>query len=515
MLKFLVITTCVLARDVISFKDVEIDSGVVRGYTAEDGDYLAYLGIPYAASPTGIRRFKCPQFGKGDEDCLIVNVFTPTTVSNEPLPVLIYIHGGSFLMGSGQTKGVEPLIKQNIIVVTINYRLGALGFLCLGINEAPGNAGLKDQVAALKWVQRNIREFGGDPNQVTIHGMSAGGASVDLLILSKMSKGLFHKAIIESGVATAVWAVDATPMHTALNFAKAFDFKNNNLYMLIDLYKRLPAKQLSATNNEYYQNLTDGTFGFVPCVEKKLVGIEPFLTESPHQMIKKKAFNKVPMMFIFANLEGLYLRSSDYYELNYKERMEDNFKDFMLADLIFDSDEIRDQITRNIRYFYFGNKTIGDTTLREYLDYFGDSHILHGLLNSVETYAKDNENVYLMEFAHSGKLGSFDQFYVDNNITMAGHGDAIKHVILNKAIEDKSDEVAVDRMANIVANFVKFSTDLLPLHWPAIYPNNVTYLRFDSDLQVLEEPYWDRKIYWDRLYEGYRRDIKAVDIGIL
>ncbi|KOB65324.1 Antennal esterase CXE14 [Operophtera brumata] len=472
MLKFLVITTCVLARDVISYKDVEIDSGVVRGYTAEDGDYLAYLGIPYAASPTGIRRFKCPQFGKGDEDCLIVNVFTPTTVSNEPLPVLIYIHGGSFLMGSGQTKGVEPLIKQNIIVVTINYRLGALGFLCLGINEAPGNAGLKDQVAALKWVQRNIREFGGDPNQ--------------------MSKGLFHKAIIESGVATAVWAVDATPMHTALNFAKAFDFKNNNLYMLIDLYKRLPAKQLSATNNEYYQNLTDGTFGFVPCVEKKLVGIEPFLTESPHQMIKKKAFNKVPMMFIFANLEGLYLRSSDYYELNYKERMEDNFKDFMLADLIFDSDEIRDQITRNIRYFYFGNKTIGDTTLREYLDYFGDSHILHGLLNSVETYAKDNENVYLMEFAHSGKLGSFDQFYVDNNITMAGHGDAIKHVILNKALEDKSDEVAVDRMANIVANFVKF-----------------------SDLQVLEEPYWDRKIYWDRLYEGYRRDIKAVDIGIL
>lgn len=401
------------------------------------------------------RTVQCPQFGKGEEDCLVVNVFTPPKILNGPLPVLVYIHGGSFLMGSGQTKGVEPLIKQNIIVVTMNYRLGALGFLCLGVNEAPGNAGMKDQVAALKWVQRNIGEFGGDPKKVTVYGMSAGGASVELLTLSKTAKGFFHKAIVESGTATAVWSVDAKPIQTAVDFAKAFEFDKQNLFMLFDFYRSLPAHRMSAANNQYYQNLTDGTFGFVPCVEKKIFGITPFITDSPRQIIKKQAFNKVPMMFIFANLEGLYLRSSDYYNLKYKDRMEKNFKDFMLADLIFDTEEIRDQITDNVRYFYFGNKTIGDNTLIEYLDYFGDSLVLHGLLNSVLTHAKDQNIVYLMEFAHKGKLGSFDKFY--EHIDMAGHGDAIKHTILNKAVEDKDDKLAVERMSKIIANFVKFS----------------------------------------------------------
>lgn len=358
-------------------------------------------------------------------------------------------------MGSGQTEGVEPLIKQNIIVVTINYRLGALGFLCLGVDEAPGNAGLKDQVAALKWVQRNIGEFGGDPNNVTVYGMSAGGASVDFLVLSSMPKGLFHKAIIESGVATAVWSVDAQPIKTAMDFANHFGFKKKNSYMLIDFFRNLQVDILSVANKEYYQNLTDGTFGFVPCVERKLFGTAPFITESPHTIIKKKTFNKVPMLFIFANLEGLYLRSSDYYELNYKKRMEDKFKDFIPANLIFDTEEIRDQVTENVRHFYFGNRTIGDDTLMEYLHYFGDSLVLHGLLNSVVTYAENDNIVYLMEFAYKGKLGSFDKFY--EHINMAGHGDAIKHVILNKAIEDKDDKVASDRMAKIVANFIKFS----------------------------------------------------------
>lgn len=398
------------------------------------------------------RTVRCPQLGQGDEDCLIVNIFTPTKIFDAPLPVLVYIHGGSFLLGEGQTKGVEPLIKQNIIVVTMNYRLGALGFLCLGMEEAPGNAGLRDQIAALKWVRTNIAEFGGDPNQVTLYGMSAGGASVDLLVLSKMGKGLFKQAIIESGIATTVWAIDGKPIETAKNFARELGFTKDNLYLMANYLKNIPANQLSVSNFKFYQNLTDGTFGFAPCMEKKVTGVDTIISESPHKTIQRKTYNKVPTMFIFADLEGLYLRSYDYYTLSYRDRMNINFKDFMPADLIFDTAEIRDEITENVRNFYFGNETVRNETSINYLNYFGDSLVMHGLLNSAVNYAKDDNPVYMMEFAYKGKLGSKEDYF--DHLKRAGHGDAVKYVILGHKME-KSDKLAVDRMTKIISNFCK------------------------------------------------------------
>lgn len=393
--------------------------------------------------------------GVGTEDCLVLNIFTPTKILKEPLPVLVYIHGGSFLIGTGQTEGVETLINQNVIVVTINYRLGALGFLCLGIEEAPGNAGLKDQVAALQWIQDNISAFGGNPKEVTVYGMSAGAASVELLILSNVTKGLFQKAIIESASATPVWVVDGDPVTTAMNVASFLNFPvtTKNLFELVNYYQNIPHTELSTINYDYYNNLTDGTFGFVPCIEKNNMITTTFLTESPHDILSKGNFNRVPTMFMFASSEGLYLRSAEYYEQNYKERMAANFLDFMPADLIFDTVEIKKEISQNVKQFYFGFKTIGDHTLDGYLNYFGDYLILHGLLNSVEIHSKNENPVYLMEFAYKGKLGSYEKFY--ENMHVAGHGDVVKHVILNKMIENKSDKLAVDRLSRLIANFMK------------------------------------------------------------
>lgn len=407
------------------------------------------------------RTVVCPQRGIGDESCLVVNVFTPTRIFNGPLPVLVYIHGGSFLIGSGQTKGFEPLIKQNVIVVTLNYRLGALGFLCLGTKDAPGNAGLKDQIEALKWVQRNIAKFGGDPSQVTIYGMSAGGTSVEMLILSRMAQGLFHRAIIESGTASAVWSLDAEPIETANKFVSSSNFANetHNWYQLINFYQNEPAKELSKRNYEYYQNLTDGTFGFVPCLENKLFGVHRFQWCAPKNIIRRGLYNKVPMMFIFASLEGLFLRSSDYYELNYKDRMNTRFEDFMPADLTFDTEEISMAVTENVKQFYFGNKTIDETTLQGYFNYFGDHLVLQGLLNSAVEHAKKEDVVYLMEFAYKGALGSYEEFF--KNVNYAGHGDAVKYTILNRATSDfknlsEDDKLVVRRMTKIVTNFMKY-----------------------------------------------------------
>lgn len=202
-------------------------NGDVRGVEAED--MVTFRGIPYAAPPVGDLRWKAPQdpadwtgerdasefgstcpqaaspFGAGslNEDCLFLNVSTPSVGGS--YPVMVWIHGGAFISGSGQEAGYDPtrLVQENVVVVTMNYRIGALGFLPHPAltDEAgeSGNYGLMDQQKALQWVQANIAAFGGNPDNVTIFGESAGGHSVYSHLVAPSSKGLFHKAIAQSG----------------------------------------------------------------------------------------------------------------------------------------------------------------------------------------------------------------------------------------------------------------------------------------------------------------------------
>ena len=208
---------------------VAINEGAVRG--AITGGGYCFLGLPFAAPPTGDLRWRpprppaawqgvrdatrfgpsCPQpanpalSGPTSEDCLYLNVYTPALGSDEGgLPVLIWIHGGRFTLGAGRDYDGTKLAALGIVVVTINHRLGALGFLAHPAlaarpGGASGNYGLMDQLAALRWVQDNIARFGGDPGNVTIAGQSSGGLSVLAHMVSRGSHGLFHRAIVQSG----------------------------------------------------------------------------------------------------------------------------------------------------------------------------------------------------------------------------------------------------------------------------------------------------------------------------
>jgi len=211
---------------------VQLDSGRISGLL-EDGVWT-YLGIPFAAPPVGELRWAAPQpvepwdevlacteYGPAcpqpesplygveetDEDCLYLNVWTPAEKPDEMLPVMVWIHGGAFETGAGSL-GIyngHNLAGKGVVIVTFNYRLGPLGFLAhpLLSEESPqgvsGNYGLQDQVFALEWVQDNIAGFGGDPDNVTVFGESAGGMSVINLMVSPLAEGLFHAAICESG----------------------------------------------------------------------------------------------------------------------------------------------------------------------------------------------------------------------------------------------------------------------------------------------------------------------------
>ena len=225
---------------------VRLDTGLVTGAVADDPSVRVFRGIPYAAPPVGNLRWRppqpaapwrgvrdavafsdvCPQ-GPGlaaltgetlptlSEDCLYLNVWTPATGADTKLPVMVWIHGGGLTLGWGHQRGYDGthFAKQGVVLVSVNYRLGALGFLAHPLLSAEtegisGNYGLLDQVAALEWVRRNIAGFGGDPGNVTIFGESAGGTSVHALLVSPRARGLFHRAIAQSP-----WVTDTNYAH--------------------------------------------------------------------------------------------------------------------------------------------------------------------------------------------------------------------------------------------------------------------------------------------------------------
>jgi para-nitrobenzyl esterase len=250
---------------------VQISTGALRGVVAPD--HRLFAGVPYAAPPVGPLRWQPPapalawpgvrdatrvgprcmqdiddlEMGRHtDEDCLTVNVWTPPASGDQaPLPVMVWIHGGAFINGSGGIYDSRWLASRgDVVVVTLNYRLGTLGFLAhpaLGPAGAVGNYGLADQQAALRWVRDNIAAFGGDPERVTIAGESAGGMAVCDHLVAPESQGLFRAAIIQSAPCQAQVGLAAAE-RTSLDYAR--DVGCSDPATAADCLRGLPADKL-------------------------------------------------------------------------------------------------------------------------------------------------------------------------------------------------------------------------------------------------------------------------------
>lgn len=249
-------------------KSVRIEQGLVSG-TQQNGVYQ-FLGMPYAAPPVGERRWQPPTppsawegvrdatvFGnaaiqtrvtdfdpgaKQSEDCLYLNIWSPTLDPDANLPVMLWIHGGGFLNGATSMKiwlG-DDLARRGVTVVSCNYRLGAFGFLAHP--QAGANFAVLDWVAALAWIAQNIQAFGGDPNKVTVFGQSAGGAAVRALLSTRSARGLFHRAIIQSA-GYEPYAAVSSPSYQRI--VKVSEQLCNHLGSHdIDVLRQLPAEQV-------------------------------------------------------------------------------------------------------------------------------------------------------------------------------------------------------------------------------------------------------------------------------
>ncbi|KAF2885849.1 hypothetical protein ILUMI_20322, partial [Ignelater luminosus] len=340
MARIFTVIAFVLLPFVYSDEDIlkiKIEQGVLQGkyaQTLKGRTFSSFTGIPYAKPPIGELRFKrsipaepwegvldatkshpmCPQINvylndytpKGEEDCLYLNVFTPQLPDSkkELLPVIFYIHGGGFMCGKADWYGPEILLDQNVILVSTNYRVGALGFISTGDEVVPGNNGLKDQNLALRWTKKNIKQFGGDPNKITVFGQSAGGASTHYHTLSPLSRDLINGAIMNSGTALGSWSFDSTGENAknTKKLAKLLDCPTTSSLEMVECLRKVDAIKIVEQDKNFGVWSYHPMVPFKPVIEPDLEGA--FLTEDPIHIIKSGKAAKVPIMTGLTSEDG-------------------------------------------------------------------------------------------------------------------------------------------------------------------------------------------------------------------
>ncbi|XP_011690508.1 PREDICTED: esterase E4-like [Wasmannia auropunctata] len=531
--------------------EVAAPIGRIRGsiMTSRLGKKIySFRGVRYAEPPTGQQRFQvaipaadwtnvfdatkegpaCPAMFEQNimEDCLRVNVYTTKLPSeNDPVkrPVLVFFHPGAFYLFSGQSSNFGPqyLLDKDIVLVTVNYRLASLGFLSTGDSKAPGNLGLKDQVVALRWVQRNIAAFGGDPDSVTISGYSIGGVSVMLHMVSPMSKGLFHRAIMMSG-GPPKEPYPTEQLHLAKKQAELLDCPTDTTGSMLICLNSKPVENFTDTIPKFFEWYFHPMLIWTPVVEPEVHGVERFLPEQPNDLIRKGQFHKVPLIAGVTKNEfdSVAAFVKKQHELGNDSMVDDLNNDwYRLAPInfLYDRDTPRSRhISTELRKFYFGDKPVGPDTYDGFAHMNSDGIVIYPMHRSVRLIAENsNQPVYYYMSSYQGRYS----FAMWNKTTPYGvvHHDDLQYLFVMNATffgtvkipyfeNDAPEILMVELMTSMWSNFVQTGQPVSP----ALEAKNVTWepylLERDNYLEITEEPrmktglYPDRMQIWDSLF---------------
>ena len=425
---------------------------------SENSKFASFQEIRYALPPTGNYRFQspqkyfpekgtsydvgskskvvCPQISnqesdgspiiEGEEDCLFLNVYVPKiamdNINEIQLPVMIFIHGGSLIVGSGNYDSYGPLFfmeKEEVILVTINYRLGPLGFIFMN-STAPGNAGLKDQVMALHWVQDNIAQFGGDPDRVTIFGQSSGSFSASVHMLSPLSTNLFQRAIMQSESALGFSSQPGSEILTpnqGLYCSNMLSEKVNcgggeNINSILLCLQGKSMEEI--IEHENVLNLNTSTCWMA--VQDDLYTDEPFLVDDPEYLLSNGQINKADVIYGTTAEDGMifWLDNIDNPEL--WEDFKNNF-DIQGPMKIFginSPSEITDLDVQNahkvIDFYVGGVENIDEGHRQGLFDLMTDSYFLYGTYRTINYLVTHGITVFQYILTYQGRYSFTNAF---------------------------------------------------------------------------------------------------------
>ncbi|XP_023309806.1 venom carboxylesterase-6-like isoform X2 [Anoplophora glabripennis] len=533
-------------RNKLGTLQVKTNNGFVQGFSRKMGngkDIFIYQGIPFAKPPLYNLRFMSPQpqtkwagvldarqqtqpcvqlmfrttpiTVNGVEDCLYLNTYSPIKPrSNETVPVLYWIQGGSFLEGDVTIYDPEYFVEENVIVVTANYRLGMFGFLSTEDEAAPGNYALKDQNAVLRWIRSNIKGFGGDPNRVTILGQSAGACSVMYHMVSPKSIGLFHGAIAMSGNSLSPWCLQRYPRNVARDISLHLGLSIENSTAFVEALRKMDSQQLMygqvvpilVNLAQIYHN----GLAFTPVIEYNHK--DAFVTESSYSLLEKGKFAKVPLIIgttsmefiLFKNIISLIRPLLFVFDLS---------PGLIPSGMNIPSFSLRRIVGNKIRNRYFQAKSVFAATYDELLQYLSDVFFITSMQKSVELITRYSP-AYMYVFDYEGQIAieslSLLNYHIARDVKGAGHAEDM--VYLWKGLDmNRKERLVQNRLTKIWTNFIKYGNPtpimdelLQNVTWPSITtPDSAIYLHIGESLTLRQDYRGSYKKFWADLFEKY------------
>ncbi|XP_069801980.1 fatty acyl-CoA hydrolase precursor, medium chain-like [Dendropsophus ebraccatus] len=514
--------------------EVETQYGKLRGkklsVKGTDRNVHAFYGVPFAKSPVGSLRFAAPEapvawsstreatdyapmclqdhqmmemfkvmfkvkltIPSVSEDCLYLNIFTPSDHGKEEkLPVMVFIHGGSLVIGGAfMFAGSALSAYENVVVVSIQYRLGLLGFFSSGDDRAPGNYGFLDQVAALRWVQGNIADFGGDPNSVTIFGGSAGGISVSAMVTSPVAKGFFHRAIAESGVVLVPGFVTRSTEEVLLGRNIVANISGCDVDRVVDCLK--------AKSEEEMLSLV---------VSMKLITIPAsidgvFIPKPVEQILTEKEVNNIPFMTGITNQEfgwsiPLSMNITGLQKGMEREEVEELLRTFPLLRSFSSA-------TSRLMDKYIGHEADPAEIRNRFLDLVGDFMFAIPALRVAKYHRDAGHPTYFYEFQHRPSL--FKDSKPD--FVKSDHGDHLCFVMGGPFLEDdfkfketftEEEKILSKTVMKYWANFARTGNPNGSglVHWP-MYDQNEGYMGINLEQRAAKQLKAEKYEFWTKL----------------